>query len=275
MTQQESYPASARDAYDAMAPIYDRFNAANDYEVWLGEVLLPELHGHGLRASLNRRGPRLGTVLDVGCGTGRAFPPLIDRGWEVLGVDASNEMLERAWDAFKGKVSLIQADARDLPNYREGFDLVLLLNDVVNYLTEDGDLERCFSGVKRNLAEGGLVCFDANTLGLFESSFVAGGTGEDSSLSPLQDRGWSWTGLTTEPEERGIFEAALSGEGVEPAIHRERHWTLEQIEEAMEASGLRCLAVLGQREEDGKILLAPSEDDRHYKTIYIGGHDGG
>lgn len=254
-----------------MASIYDDFNEGNNYEVWLGEVLLPQLIDRGLL---------FGRVLDIGCGTGRAFGPLLARGWEVFGVEPSAEMRRVAREKYQrydgNRVHLAEWDARSLQKWTsEGFDLALLLNDVVNYLTENGDLERCFSGVKKNLAPGGLVCFDANTLGLFEGSFVAGSTGQDTSSAPLQDRGWNWTGLTAEPEEGGVFEAELSGEGVEPAVHRERHWTRDQVEEAMRASGLRCVAALGQREEDGKILLEdPSEDDRHYKTIYIGDHDG-
>jgi SAM-dependent methyltransferase len=54
----------ARSTYDAFAPIYNEFNHLNDYEMWLGEVLLPELEKHGLKR---------GRALDVGCGTGRAF----------------------------------------------------------------------------------------------------------------------------------------------------------------------------------------------------------
>src|SRR4051794_37057958 len=78
---------AARDAYDRFAPVYDEFNAQNDYEHWLGGVLLPELERHGLRK---------GWVLDVGCGTGRAFEPLLRRGFSVAGKDVSEQMVERA-----------------------------------------------------------------------------------------------------------------------------------------------------------------------------------
>lgn len=249
-----------------MASIYDEFNACNDYEKWLGEALLPELEKRGLRQTTGR-------VLDVGCGTGRALPPLVKRGWNVTGCDSSKAMLEQALknhgpDRWAG---LGVADARSIPEFGNPFDLIIALNDVVNYLTEDGDLERFFDGVKKNLAPHGLVCFDANSLGLFEGSFVAESHADEASCSPLKGRGWEWTGLTTDPQSGGIFEAELAGEGVEPSVHRERHWRPEEVEVAMEASGLRVLAVLGQREEDDRILLEdPPDEQRHYKLIYIG-----
>lgn len=271
---------STRDAYDRMAPIYDEFNAGNEYELWLGEVLLPELRRHGL--------PRSGRALDIGCGTGRAFEPLLRRGWDVTGVDGSAEMLKQAREklpdpgGYVRRCELEQHDARELPVFTRHcivnghrsrqpitFDLIIALNDVVNYLTGDGDLERAFSGMKKNLAPEGLICFDANTLGLFEADWTVGGAG------PLTERGWSWSGLATEVQAGGIFEAELSGGGVEAHVHRERHWPQDQVLGALDASGLRCLGVKGQREEGCRVILEePADEAIHCKTIYIGGHDG-
>lgn len=257
---------SARAAYDRYAPIYDECNAQNDYEMWLGEALLPELEKHGLRK---------GWALDVGCGTGRAFDPLLARGWHLVGCDVSAEMLANARRKFGSRVRLINVDGRSLPPIspsrglptREAFDLILLLNDVVNYMTEDGDLEQVFAGVKLNLRPGhGLVAFDANTLALFRDVFTSGGAAMD-------DRGWDWRGLTDEAKPGAVYEARLAGRGVDPHLHRERHWTTDQVRGALEASGLRCLAVLGQREEGGRILLSdPADEERDQKTIYIAAH---
>lgn len=96
---------SAAKAYDRIAPIYDEFNAANDYELWVGNVLLPELEKHGLWGD---------SVLDIGCGTGRAFEPLLARGWHVWGSDISTGMLAQAQRKFGPRVHLFQSDARSL-----------------------------------------------------------------------------------------------------------------------------------------------------------------
>jgi SAM-dependent methyltransferase len=255
-------PESAEESYDRFAAVYDEANAQNNYEMWLGETLLPELEKHGLRK---------GWALDVGCGTGRAFEPLLERGWKVFGCDLSGEMLAEAERKFGSQVGLQKLDARELASVRPPaelpggkFDLILLLNDVVNYMTEDGDLEKAFDGVRRSLdPDHGLVAFDANTLSLFRHSFVSGNLERDA-------RGWEWQGLTDADASGPVFEARLSGEGIETHVHRQRHWTAEQVKGALEGAGLRCLAVLGQREGEGRILLDGSPDEeRDHKVIYI------
>lgn len=62
----------------------------------------------------------------------------------------------------------------------------------------------------------------------------------------------------------------VSGRGVETHAHRQRHWTQQQAKEALSASGLCCLAALGQREEAGRVLLSDSPDEeRDAKVVYI------
>jgi SAM-dependent methyltransferase len=255
---------SAKVAYDRYAPIYDEWNAENDYEMWLGEVLLPELEKYGLECP--------GWALDVGCGTAPALEPLLARGWKVVGCDVSSRMLAEAERKVGSRVRLLNLDARSLPSIGaepdgpegEAFQLILLLNDVVNYLVEDGDLEKVFAGVRRNLSPRGLAMFDANTLLLFQADFAS------DVYEEMGGKDWVWRGLTEEVRPGAIYEAHLSAQGVESHVHRQRHWLPGQVTEALEASGLRALAVLGQREEEGKVLLSDSLDEqRDAKVIYV------
>lgn len=245
---------AAKTAYDAFASIYDDFNYRNDYEMWFG-ALLPELE---------RRGLRKGRLLDIGCGTGRAFEPMLRRGWEIQGCDVSAGMLAQARRKFGDAVPVDVADARELPVFGE-FELVWALNDVVNYLIGDGDLERALKGMRANLSRDGMVLFDSNTLSLFRSDFASG----DSQGMSVGD--WTWHGMSAEIEPGGTYEARVSGDGVETHVHRERHYPPETVREVMEASGLEFLAALGQQEQDGKVVLVdPPDEMRDHKIIYIG-----
>jgi|SRR6188472_1361323 len=248
---------SARDAYDRFAAVYDECTAENDYELWLGEALLPELEALGLLK---------GRVLDVGCGTGRAFEPLLSRGWRVFGCDVSPAMLGEARAKFAGRVDLFQADARVLPQLDaepgDRFQLVLMLNDVLNYVTEEDDMRRVFAGIARNLNPSrGLVAFDVNTLALFRRDYAEG---------TVDDGDWEWLGMSSRFEPGLIYESQLSGRGVETHVHRQRHWPAERIRGALADAGLRCRAALGQREESGRILLSAAPDEeRDLKVVYF------
>jgi SAM-dependent methyltransferase len=245
---------SAKAAYQAFASIYDDFNYRNDYETWFG-VLLPELEKRGLKK---------GRLLDVGCGTGRAFEPMLRRGWAIQGCDVSPAMLEQAERKYGDAVPTAVADARDLPVFGE-FELVWALNDVVNYLTSDGDLERALTGMRSNLAADGLVLFDANTLSLFRSHFASGKAEE------MGAGAWRWDGISDEIEPGGTYEARVSGGGVEPHVHRERHYPPEVVRATMEAAGIEILAALGQQEQEGSLILVdPPDEMRDHKIVYIG-----
>ena len=132
---------------------------------------------------------------------------MLSRGWEVRGVDASPAMLEQARLKFGDQVKLAAADLRALPTYGE-FELVISLNDVLNYCTEDGDLERAFSGMRDNLAAGGRICFDLSTLFLFRSNF----TGGESEW--MGDKGLSWKGVGDTAEPGAVFEAEVFGDSL-------------------------------------------------------------
>lgn len=243
--------------YEAFAAAYDDFNHLNDYEMWLGQTLLPALRRHGLKEA--------GSALDVGCGTGRAFPPLLERGWRVHGCDLSPAMLEVA--AQKGgDVALEVADARSLGHLGD-FDLVLSLNDCLNYLLGDEDLVHALTGMKANLAGDGLLIFDVNSSSAFAGAY--------SGVREVEHMGsrWDWTG-------RGevtplVYEAEITGDRLDkPVMQRERFRPADEVLDAMQAAGLQVLAAHGMREENGEILLsAPPDEDRDYKLVFIGARD--
>lgn len=250
----ESHPALA--AYEALAPIYNEFNHLNDYEMWLGKVVLPELEKHGLRH---------GRALDVACGTGRAFAPLLRRGWKVRGCDLSPAMLQRAREETAGRVELDVADMRHLPVYGD-FELVFSINDSINYLLGNDDLEHALVGLGSNLAEDGLVFFDVNSRLTYES-------GAEAAVREIEYQGRHWTWRRVGEVAPATYEIRIEGDDIKPSVHRTRFWSETEIRNAMKTAGLECISVLGMTEIDGEAVLSePPDEHRDYKVIYVGGN---
>jgi SAM-dependent methyltransferase len=239
----------AQIAYDAFAPIYDDFNAQNDYELWFS-VLLPKLEEYGLRQ---------GKLLDVACGTGRSFAPMLRRGWEITACDISREMIARAKEKFPDEdIAYDVADMARLPTYGE-FDLVWALNDPVNYLVGDGDLQSALEAMGANLAADGLLVFDCNTLMLFRASF-------EPETGLRRDARWRWEGRGA---TGGVYEAEVSGEGIVSHTHKERHYTVPEVQRTMLNAGLQPVAALGQREDDGLVLSESWDEGRDHKIVHV------
>jgi SAM-dependent methyltransferase len=141
--------------FAAYARYYDLLYADKDYE---GEARY-------VASLLERHCPGARTLLDLGCGTGRHARALARLGYDVLGVDRSEEMVAQANDsgaagpANPGRTSFATGDLRF---YRAGrtFDAVTALFHVVSYQTANADLEAAFDTARAHLRPGGVFVFD-------------------------------------------------------------------------------------------------------------------
>ncbi|MBK5220767.1 MAG: class I SAM-dependent methyltransferase [Thermoleophilia bacterium] len=258
-TAGEERPRWAEIAYEAIAPVYDDFTHENDYEMWLG-LLLPKLEAHGLRH---------GRLLDVGCGSGKAFGPMLERNWSIHGCDISPAMLERAREKAGGDVQLDVADMRELPRFGE-FELILALNDSINYLLSGEELALALDGMRRNLAADGLLLFDVNTIETYRSFFA------EEVVVERDGRRLIWRGRGSADAAPGsISEASFeveplsvqAGPAIAPELHRERHFPETEVLAALRQSGFECLDVFGHGEDEE--LHQPLVETEHYKAIYI------
>jgi SAM-dependent methyltransferase len=247
----------AEQAYEAIAPVYDDFTAHHDYELWLGNIL-PKAHDHGLS------GHRL---LDVGCGTGKSFLPMLERGWEVTACDISPSMLELARAKAGDAAQLSVADMRKLPIFGE-FDLVWALDDAVNYLLSGQELGEALSGMRANLAPGGLLMFDVNTLQAYRTFFAEVQQVERGGRT-LVWRGQSSTDVAPGTISEARFEVERDGGGanVETHVHRQRHFPEAEVRRLLETAGLECLDVYGHGFD--AVPKQPVEELTHSKAVYI------
>jgi SAM-dependent methyltransferase len=251
---------SALPAYEVLAPFYDRYTADYEHDLVLEQIEAIALE-HGLRG---RR------VLDVGCGTGKSFLPLLARGYDVTACDISPRMVERA----RGKLDkadagrVVVADMRSLP-WRRAFDLVTCLDDGLNYLLGDSELGSALRSMSAALRPGGLAVFDVNSLRTYRETF------SDQFVVEAGQTVFEWRGEGTgevAPGDRcsAVLDVRVTGGRLRATSrHTQRHHPRPAIEAACADAGLRTLAVRGVA--PGAHLVEDPDEDVHKKLVFVAG----
>ena len=248
---------SALDAYESLAAHYDLFTAGYDHRRWIG-ALDRLARDHGLSG---RR------VLDLGCGTGHALGPLIELGYDVVGCDLSPSMVAVARDRHPG-VDVRVADMRELPELGR-FDLVLCLDDAVNYLLDEQELGDALRSIRAVLGDRGLLVFDVNTSLAYETAFARDRVVSD------EERVLAWRGAGLDDAQRlaratiEIFSERPEGATWtrEQSVHVQRYWRDCELTEAVAAAGMRIAGRVGQR--TGAVLDRVPDPARHSKLVYV------
>lgn len=153
--------------YGLLAPYYDIWNAELDYAAW----------ADGIESCFRRAAPlEVTSVLDLGCGSGRMTVELAHRGYDMIGVDSSPEMLMLARDAAERahlaeRCLWLQQDLTSFELYGT-VEAVVSCLDTLNHLTDYRDLRACLSLVHNYLVPGGLFLFDVNSREKFEEIYA-------------------------------------------------------------------------------------------------------
>lgn len=104
-------------------------------------------------------------ILDTACGTGNITIPLASKGYNLWGVDISEEMLTIAENKARSKkqnIKFINQNMTDL-TLNKCFDAVLCMCDGVNYIVEEKDLVKYFETVNNMINTGGIFIFDISS----------------------------------------------------------------------------------------------------------------
>jgi SAM-dependent methyltransferase len=255
-------PNQAAYAYDVLAPYYDAFTAGYAYERWM-EAIEDRALALGLSGS---------RALDLACGTGKSTAQLIARGYSVLACDISAGMIAQARRRYPEHADQFRvADMRDLPELGE-FDLILCLDDAVNYLLSPDELAAAFSCAARVLAPGGIFAFDVNSLRTYRTMFSLDTVREGEGVL------LAWKGETEPSFARGemgqatveIFVSRDDGLWERRSMrHIQRHHPPDTIRSALASAGLECVVAgqhPGARLEDG------FDDESHIKLVYFARH---
>ena len=143
------------DAYHNLAASYDRLTNDVDYEATV--AFYEEI--------LKREGLRPRTVVDMACGTGSVSEILARKGYEVTGVDLSEEMLTEAMMKTMDMENHPMFSCQNLRDLRlpKAVDIAVCALDSLDYITDPADCEAAIRRAYRVLNPGGIFIFDVNT----------------------------------------------------------------------------------------------------------------
>lgn len=210
--------------------------------------------------------------MDLACGTGNSTAPLLARGYSVIGCDVSAAMVETARRKFPPHAdSFVVADMRDLSDLGQ-FDLVLCLDDAINYLLSSEDLDAAFSGVARLLSPSGVFAFDLNSLLTYRTTFAHTTVKESDGVT------LAWQGESEAdfgPGEIGTARVTIFAERPDglwerkSMRHVQRHHTPDVVRQALARAELECV-LAGQH--PGARLEDAFDDEGHIKVVYFARH---
>ena len=220
------------EAYTSFASVYDTFMDNVPYREW----------GEMIRGLLRRYGVEEGIVLDLGCGTGSMTEILAGYGYDMIGVDNSEDMLEIAMEKRMESghdILYLLQDMREFELYGTVRAAVSVC-DSVNYITDPDDLREVFRLVNNYLDPGGVFVFDFNTD--YKYREVMG----DCTIA--EDRGecsFIWDNYYYEEEQINEYDLTLFIQTDELELYRkyqethyQRGYTLEEIRRLLAEAGL-------------------------------------
>ena len=246
---------------DIFSRVYDAFGW-NYYPESFAQLLLRWIEEMGITVK---------SMLDLGCGTGTMTELLAKEGYDMIGVDNSEEMLA---EAMEKRVESGQDILYLLQDMQE-FELygtvraVVSVCDSLNYITEEEELEHVFALVNNYLDPQGIFLFDMNTIYKYRDMIG------DTTIAENRDEGsFIWensydeeTGINTYelalflPREDGLYEKTEE-------VHYQRAYSLEKIKELIKKAGMELLAVYDAytmeppREESGRLTFVVREQGK-------------
>lgn len=184
------------EAYTSFAAVYDTFMDNIPYEEW--EKYLKSL--------LYEYGVREGLVLELGCGTGNMTEILAQSGYDMIGVDNAEEMLEIAIEKrMKSGLDILylQQDMREFELYGT-VKAIVSVCDSVNYILEEEELEEVFRLVNNYLDPGGVFIFDFNTVYKYREIL-----GDQTIAENREECSFIWDNYYYEEERINEYELSL------------------------------------------------------------------
>ena len=208
------------------------------------------------------------TILDLGCGTGTLTQLLAGRGYEMIGIDNAQEMLQIAMekrDASRFDILYLLQDMREFELYGT-VGAVVCVCDSINYLLKEEEIVQTFRLVNNYLFPGGVFLFDFNTVYKYETIL-----GDTTIAENREDCSFIWDNYYHEAEEINeydltIFVKANAGNTGDTAVtgadrKQEEGGSYQKFHETHYQRGYRLEQMLDFLERAGMVFLEAVDAD--------------
>lgn len=230
----EQSQVTTEDAYTAFAEVYDLFMDEIPYEKWCAYVL-GLLHEYGIEE---------GVVAELGCGTGTITQMLADAGYDMIGIDSSEDMLYVAREKSDASVLYLQQRMQELELYGT-VEAFVSVCDSMNYILTEEDLLCIFKKVNNYLEAGGVFIFDLKTKYYYKEVL-----GDRVLTDNREEACYIWENHYDEESGCNQYELTLfirdeEDEQVfyrERELHTQRAYDLDFIKNLIEEAGMEFVA---------------------------------
>lgn len=243
------------DAYTSFAQVYDLFMDNVPYEEW-GEYLDKLFKEYGIEDGL---------LLDLGCGTGKLTRIMAQKGYDMIGVDYSFEMLDIAKEASDESILYLLQDMREFELYGTVRGIYSAC-DCLNYILEEDELREVFALANNYLDPGGIFVFDMNTPYKYQELMA------DNTIAETREEGsFIWENYYDEEEQINEYDLTLYIKEEDGRFqrfmesHYQRCYDLATIQRLLEEAGLEFVGMYDAytkepvSEESEKVLFIARE----------------
>lgn len=248
------------EAYSSFAAVYDLFMDNIPYEEWCNY----------LTGLLRKCGVSNGLVLDLGCGTGTLTELMADKGYDMIGVDVSEDMLQIAMEkraASGHDILYLLQDMREFELYGT-VKAVISICDSMNYIMEYEDMVQVFSLVNNYLDPKGIFIFDLNTIYKYEHLL-----GNQTIAEDREESSFIWDNFYDEEEQINEYDLSLfiRGDGnlyrKYTETHYQRAYSLETVKQALTEADMEFVTAY-----DAFTINPPKENS---ERIYVVARENG
>lgn len=240
--------------YQNFAFIYDQFMENVQYQDWADFV----------EEVLNSNEIKGDKILELACGTGNVTGLLRKKGYDMTGIDISEDMLTIAQEkSYENnlKIKYLKQDMRTLNLNKSKYDAVVSFCDGINYIIEEEDLGAVFENVYKHLNDEGIFIFDISTEYKLKNTL-----GQNTFAETSEDSAYIWENYYDERTRILEFDLNIFIEEDEMYTrhfesHRQKAHRSDELCSKLEEIGFKNIKVYGS------IDFSPEKEDS--ERIYI------